>query len=515
MTERDERPESEASAPASDAPMGLHARPEEDDSFHSLRAGASFRRRRLLPTRRAVIAIFLIVLFLAGLLIDGRQSKTQPAAPPSLAVGGSPASATSSAWYCPMTIATPSNPQAGAVIILNPNNATLTGKATYFPQGGPPVEVPVNVPARERLSLHPGDSVDAPFAATLLQFDGGGAAVEHSVASPHGVAYAPCSTQASAQWYFADGSTQADTSLQIGMFNPFLEDAIADVSFVTNDGNVAPDEFQGVVIPARSFTSLSVGDRVRRRDWIATTISVRSGRLVASEFQQGLFNGVNGTGLTLGAVGPAPLWFLPDGINRPGFADQISFYNPSDKESEATVELLTDTGNINPFQLHIPASGRIALNLDKEDRVPKDAMYGIAVRVTNGVNVVVQRTGTVVPPAATTGASFQVADTNPSNRWIVAFNETRDPFDDWVNIMNPGRGTATVKVTSVSPSGQPLTSTGTVQAGRRLLVHVDEFATDGSNPGLIIESDQPVVAGRTLTVVGGTGYSSSLVTSVR
>jgi hypothetical protein len=242
---------------------------------------------------------------------------------------------------------------------------------------------------------------------------------------------------------------------------------------------------------------------------------VRSGRLVASEFQQGVFNGVNGTGLTLGATAPSPVWYLPDGINRPGFADQISFYNPNDRESEATVELLTDTGSVNPFQLHIPANGRIALNLDKEDRVPKDAMYGIIVRVTNGVNVVVQRTGTVVPPAATTGASFQVADTSPANRWIVAFNETREPFDDWVNIMNPSASTATVKVTSVAPSGQPLTSTGTVQAGRRLLVHVDEFAADGSNPGLVIESDQPVVVGRTLTVVGGTGYNSSLVIPVR
>jgi hypothetical protein len=494
--------------------LGRHSR-DPQDALHSSRAGSSFRRRRLLPTGRGLLAVLLIGLVALGLVVDAEYPFERKRVEQSHVIGAAPADATSSAWYCPMMYATTANPNASSMVVLNPNDRTLSGMVTYFPQGGQSVDVPVNVPARTRLSLHPGDVVNSQFAAALVRFDGGGAAVEQSVGTAQGVAFAPCATQASDSWYFPDGSTQTNTNLQVGLFNPFLEDTIADVSFITSDGNVAPDEFQGVVVPARSFTSINVGERVRRREWIATTVTARSGRIVASELQTGIINGVAGTGLTLGAAGPRSIWYLPDGVNLPGFTDRITLFNPNDVESEVNVELLADKGSIAPFQLHVPANGRVTVDLDKEERVPKDASYGTVVKVTNGVDVVVQRSATATTPATTTGAFFQIADTDLSDRWIVPLNETRDPYDDWVYVMNPGTRSAEVKVTGVSPVGVPLSSTGTVEPGRRLLIHVDEFAKDASNPGLIIEATEPVVTARTLYVNPGIGLSSSLVIPVR
>jgi hypothetical protein len=509
-----DEPTNETRNAETDETLGRHSRATQD-ALNSSRAGSTFRKRRMRPTGRGLVAVFLIALVVAGLVIDAQRPFERKRVVQSHLIGAAPADASSSAWYCPMMYAAATNPGASSMVVLNPNDRTLSGIVTYFPQGKPSVDVPVNVPARTRLSLHPGDVVDAQYAGALVRFDGGGAAVEQSVGTGGGIAFAPCATQASAQWYFADGATQTNTNLQIGLFNPFLEDAIADVGFTTSDGNVSPDEFQGVLVPARSFTSINVGDRVRRREWIATTVTARSGRIVASELQTGNINGVNGTGLTLGAANPRDTWYLPDGVNLPGFTDQITLFNPNDVESEATVAVIADKGSIAPFQLHVPARGRVAVNLDKEERVPKDASYGTVVKVTNGVNVVVQRSASATTPATTTGSFFQIADTDLSRRWIVPLNETRDPFDDWVYVMNPGGKAAQVKVTGVSPVGQPLTSTGSVEAGRRLLIHVDEFAKDDSNPGLVIESTEPVVAGRTLYVNPGIGLTSSMVIPVR
>jgi hypothetical protein len=500
-------------SPADDT-IGRHSRSPQD-AINSTRPGASFRRRSVVPTGRGFIAVVLIALVAAGLVVDSKYP--YHGTPPQLGhvIGAAPAAATSSAWYCPMMYANKADPGASGVVILNPNDTTLSGMATFFPQGGASVDVPVNVAAHTRLILRPGEVVNAEYAAALLRFDGGGAGVEHMNATASGIAFAPCATQASAQWYFADGSTQSNTNLQIGLFNPFLEDAIADVRFVTSDGNVSPDEFQGVVAPARSFTSINVGDRVRRRDWIATTVSVRSGRIVSSELQTGSINGIAGTGLTLGAASPRDTWYLPDGTNTAGNADQITLFNPNDRESEASVELKTDKGSITPFQLHVPANGRVAVNINKEDRVPKDATYGAVVHVTNGVNVVVQRTANITAPAPIVGGFFQMADTDLSKRWLVPFNSTIGANDDWVYIMNPSGSSAQVTVTSVGPGGQPLTSTGSVQPGRRLLIHVDEFAANDTNPGLNIESTEPVVVGRTLAINPGQGLGSSLVIPVR
>jgi hypothetical protein len=509
-----DEPNGEFDSERRDDLIGRHSRGAQD-VLHSSRLGSSFRKRRMRPTARGLLAVVLIGLVVAGLFVDAEYPFERKQLAKGHVIGAAPADASSSAWYCPMMYATAANPNASSMVVLNPNDRTLSGIVTYFPQGKASVDVPLNVPARTRLSLHAGDVVDAPYAAALVRFDGGGAAVEQSVTSAGGPAFAPCATQASAEWYFADGSTQTNTSLQIGLFNPFLEDAIADVSFITSDGSVAPDEFQGVLVPARSFTSINVGERVRRREWISTTVTARSGRIVSSELQTGTINGVPGTGLTLGAAGPRDVWYLPDGVNVPGFTDQITLFNPNDVESEANVEIIADKGSIAPFQLHVPAKGRVTVNIDKEERVPKDASYGTVVKVTNGVGVVVQRSASATTPASTTGAFFQIADTDLSDRWIVPLNETRDPFDDWVYVMNPGGKSAQVKVTGVSPVGQPLTSTGSVEPGRRLLIHVDEFAKDNSNPGLIIESTEPIVTGRTLYVNPGIGLTSSLVIPVR
>src|SRR5205823_7807524 len=101
---------------------------------------------------------------------------------------------------------------------------------------------------------------------------GGGAAVEVAVAGPAGWSATACASSASQRWYLATGSTDRDASLSITLFNPFPDDAIVDLSFGTDQGPTAPAEFQGLIVPARGMLSVNVGDHVRRRLDVSTTV---------------------------------------------------------------------------------------------------------------------------------------------------------------------------------------------------------------------------------------------------
>ena len=145
--------------------------------------------------------------------------------------------------------------------------------------------VPLTVGGRDRAVLHMQDLVQAPYVAAAVTLDGGEVAVEQLVSGPAGTAALPCASGASNEWYVATGSTARDDTMALALYNPFPENAIADLSFTTDQGRAVPSDFQGIVVPGGGLRVVNVGDHVRRRDAVAVTIATRSGRLVVDRLQ--------------------------------------------------------------------------------------------------------------------------------------------------------------------------------------------------------------------------------------
>ena len=222
----------------------------------------------------------MFVLIAVAIAADRTFESDTPVAKTNEAVGVR-MSAKSSAWYCPITTALRADAGAGWVYIVNLGGSPITGTASFFPtvsvtdQGVapvPPVERPFSVEPHGRLALRPADLVDSPFAATLVRLDSGAGAVEHSLGNP--VPTVAPSTMPSKQWFTADGATGPNTGLRLGLFNPFPEDAIADLKFMTNEGSTSPADLQGIVIPGRSLLVADITEQVRRRDWVASSVAV-------------------------------------------------------------------------------------------------------------------------------------------------------------------------------------------------------------------------------------------------
>jgi len=374
----------------------------------------------------------------------------------------------------------------------------------------------VRLPPRAEVVVHLGDILvvppAAPYVAALVEIDGGQAAAEEGVFGPAGVTLTPCASSASDRWYFAEGSTGRDATLLLGLFDPFPYDAIADLTFTTDQGRAEPADFKGLVVPGRGLLVVDVGQHVRRRDLVSTTVVVRSGRLVASRLQ--VKGGAPPLGMTLalGAPSPGTSWYFPDGATGDGIAERYQLYNPSDRESQAQLALILDQGEAEPFHLTIPPQGTASVVTSAEPRVPKGVPHGAVVTATNGVPLVVERVVQAGPPSTRHGVLDVLGARGTATRWLLAVGASNPATDEWVVVLNPGPTRATFSVQALA-SGQLLDVEGLqalpVEPGQRRAVRLgDHIRRD--DLALVVTSDRPVVVERDLYTGGGSGLAGSI-----
>jgi hypothetical protein len=469
------------------------------------------------PSRRVVVLAALVALLAAGVVADRAVGRARSAAAvtagPDLPAQA-PDGALSSTWFCAAATAIPNGLADGLVVIANPTNAELTGTVTVVPSAGSSRDVAVRVPAQSRISLRPGDVVRAPYDAALVQLDGSAGAVEQQIRGALGESATPCATRASDHWYFAAGSTDADAQLLVSLFNPFPGDAIVDLDFATDTGPFTPSDLQGLIVPGRGVTVIDVGQHVRRRHAVSTTVTLRTGRIVAEKIQLRGAAGTSPKGATvvLGAPAPGPAWYFPDGVAATGVDERYELYNPSAQEAEVSVALLLDQGSADPFDLTVAPHGRLTLTVNGESRIPKGIAHAGVVSSANGVPIVVERVIVATPPSKHVGISDLIGAPRASPHWLFVTGAANDAQDEWLVVFNPGNFPTDVSVTGLV-LGQPLSVDGLqavqVPPGQRVAMRLGDHLSQG-NLILLVDARAPVVVERDLYRTGGVGMSAAL-----
>lgn len=462
-------------------------------------------------TRRIFVIIVLVGMVVFALILENgsEDSSVEQVAQP---IGfAAPATAISSVWYCPLTAAQRDDPNSGLIFVLNVSPNTLGGKITFYPEGqSAPVEVPMSVSPDTRATFKASEFINSRFAAVLVSVDGAGATVEHTYKDANGESIAPCVNSVSSNLHFAYGNTLSDTSMFISLFNPFAQDAIADVRMVTNEGGTQPPGFQGVVVPARSVSVLNVSEQVRRREWIAGSVQVRSGRLLADELITGNIVGVNGNALLPLVPEPSNTWHFPDGFVAPGAGESVILYNPNHTESEVRVDVIREDGqDIVSFDLRVPANGRIELNLDVQVRIVQPARFSVDATSTNNVPVVVVKASRAITPTEYTGASVENGSPVQAKKWVITGGDTFNEWDQSVEVSNTSDADADIQVILTGEKKTYLVPDKIhLVPNQRATIRIDDLTNTAS--GVIIESTSEVVAGARSTIRPGPSLSQRI-----
>jgi hypothetical protein len=398
-------------------------------------------------------------------------------------------------------------------VIANPTENPASGRITWVPSEGAAQAVELQL-APYSVRVEPARaSIAAGFVAAVVELDRGGVVVEQVVESGAGFDVAPCSSSASPSWHLARGATTRDAGMLLAVLNPFVDDAVVDFSFATDEGRVVPLDLQGFVVPASSLRVVGVGDHVRLRAEIATSVVARSGRVVVGRLQSfDATAGRQGLGLSLGAPAPGRLWHFPYGLTGEQLSQRIHVYNPGPSEALVDVELGAEGVDVEPVELTVPARSAVVLDTGGAGRLAPGTPHSTTVRSVNDVAVVVERELDARGGGGRLGLAAMSGAPGGSTRWLFAAGDTSGALDYWLVLHNPGAKAAQVSVRTFE-GGQPLDIPGLqglelAPAGRAELRLADHIIR--APLPLLVEASRPIVAERGLYRVGVPGASTSL-----
>ena len=369
--------------------------------------------------------VALVALVLAGVAVAARSPGTSLPGGPSLApaaLAGAP-DAESSAWYCTGQTTTAGQLAPGSLILTNTGTRTVSGTIHAVTDTGATVHRGVSVPGRGQLVA----DVPAPKTGTWLSevvvLSGGGVAVSQALHGASGWAEAPCQSSTAQQWFFPSGLTTGASSLFIALFNPTSTPDVVDLSFITTKGVEHPINFQGIVLGPGQTQVESIAPYVQDQPTIATTVSTRTGRLVANELQ--LFSGTS-TGLAIvpGSPRAENVWAVPQNEEVAGGSSSVDIFNPGPTTQEVTVRARLASGPLSPFRSRVLPDTTWLLITGAQTRIPKGDPYSLVIQAQGGGGVVVGRV--VGAPATATAPQDGVANgvnelsaASPSRRWVV------------------------------------------------------------------------------------------------
>lgn len=466
--------------------------------------------------------LVLAAVLIGGGVADRRVRTSRPVQGNAISAQvpiAAPASARSSAWYCPGAPAS-GTPTDGSVVIANTGTRRLTGTVTVFPDKGESRRVPVEVGPAGRAGIRLADVVAAPYASAVVELDGGESVAEVATSGTLGDSVTPCASSASATWYFAEGVTTKDASETLLALNPFPDDAVIDVVFSTEEGLVSPQALTGLLVPGQALTSINVGDFVQRRESVSVRLVARTGRLVVGRVQS--FDGSGtagrkGLAVSLGAAAAGPVWYFADGLVADGQNERFQIYNPTPQEAQVELDLRLDSGDAEPLRLTVPRESRLTVVAGDESRIPKGVPHAVTVRTTGGPDVVVERTIDGIAPSPRTGLSITLGARLQATRWATAAGGADDAIDEWVVVFNPGVRPAQVAVGiladgATAPIGG--LSPVDVPAGQRKAFRVNAYVKRTTTP-LLITSTEAVIVERDLYRVKGPGMAASAAVPLR
>ncbi|MEW6554173.1 MAG: DUF5719 family protein [Actinomycetota bacterium] len=243
--------------------------------------------------------------------------------------------------------------------LQNPSDEVAHVDITYVLGGGTTVPGALDIAPRSRATVDVNSAVGPEQDVSLVVESDTAVVAERPMYFDYrGMTGGHCevgSTSLSQSWYFAEGCTRSGFDTYICLQNPFAVDAVANLTFVLEDGTTVP---QPVPVPATSRQTLRVNDVVGPGRDVSTVVESDSLLLVERPMYF-LYGGTwPGGHVAAGVRAPKNTWFFAEGTTRAGFQEWLSLQNPGEVDANVTLSLLLDGGTVRDVGVSVPAHSR-------------------------------------------------------------------------------------------------------------------------------------------------------------
>ncbi|MCS5683601.1 MAG: DUF5719 family protein [Acidimicrobiales bacterium] len=439
----------------------------------------------LLWLARLVLPVLLVAGLLADRSFDTSGGPTENAALVETQVRVPSKQSLTSTWYCPTAHSrkvADSGVDATAELLVTNTTAEPTRASVYLLSPTSPRQlVHVQVPGLSTRSLKVANHTDDELVSALVEAPTSGVVVSRHLRSGLGSDIATCSSIVANEWYIISADTQADAIDRLVIYNPLPTDAVVDLRFATEAevGAYVSPELVGLVVPAASAISVGIGEHVRRRDIVATTVQARLGRVVVDHLQT--FDGSSGRlgfSAHLATAANSTLWYHPVIQLEEGRRVSVAVANPTEVVAAVDVTVVTGEGKKESIAISVGPYDvtRVDVVSNSEETASTGTLFttpgffGIivessgAVPVVSGIEVASGPDGSPGrespeddllsvddegrrsdPPAGrVSGLSITSGLPNGSNRWLLTVPELAGEVT--VGIQNGAAATATVTI---------------------------------------------------------------------
>ena len=464
---------------------------------------------------RRPIAIAGLAAFIGGPVVVDRLI-ARPTRVPSVRVASvnpaaTPLGSGASTWFCASGRTTSENLPDLTVTIANLNDTEVPGRITWYGEqiGREPIVEPLLAGPNSRIDVAAPPSVAGGAIAALVEFEAGGVAAEHRISGPFGGASALCSSEAGARWITGDGATTIDATTTLSVFNPFPEDALLDVRFVTDRGAALPAALQGISIGAQSVQQIDVGAFVRRRERVAAIVRARIGRVAVERITS--FDGSGrqkGTTISPGTASASPTWYFPSGRTSSVFRERYVLFNPTRQPVTAVIDVLIDgIAGVEPFEIDIAPMDVAELVPGSESRIPRNNGYSVVVSTDDGSDIVVERT-VDARGKFRRGYASSPGIVGPAETWIIPDVEASAERSDTISLLNPTDTNAVISLRTLGPNGaEPIQGVQDFAIGpsSRLDVRLGDYAALTGRSLVVSSPGTPIVVERWIQLIDRPG----------
>ena len=389
--------------------------------------------------------------------------------------------------------------------IGNPSEAAATTNVTYMFTDGTSKDSSYNVPADSRMTVDVNNEVGAGREVSIKVFsETTNLVAERPMYFNYqgvwtGGSDAVGATSPNTSWYFAEGTTLPNFDQYVTVLNP--TDSAANLTFhymVEGQGEQDASGQVGAHSRATFKTRDQIGSNLNASLYLSSDQNVVAERPMYFNYQGLANNNWTGGHDVVGANSPAKQWYLAEGTTRGGFEEWLCLQNPStaDITVSATYQLGSGQGDPISRSYTVPASQRLTVSVNMEIGPEKDD----SVFLSSETDFIAERPMyfNYQGPASNnwTGGHCVLGANSSATTWFFAEGTTRDDFNEWLCLQNPGSEAAAVTITYYPASGSPVTKPWTVAPNSRLTVDVNADAGANQDVSARVTSDKPIIVER-------------------
>jgi hypothetical protein len=383
-----------------------------------------------------------------------------------------------------------------AIANAEPTDAQVN--LTFMDTAGQTTEMAVDVPARSRQTVDLGTVPQLAGTSFSTRVDSSQpVAVDRLVsldAEGQSASLETAVDQASARWYFAEGSTVDPMELFYLVQNPGTTPAEVEVRYLLPDGQAPVTRRHTVAPGSRATIWVDHEDPSIAATDVAAEITSVDGTPIVVErslyLKQAGSAQPRGGDSSAGVTAPATSWFVEAATGS--FATRLLLANPGTETAHVRATYQREDGRRVVRTYTVPAVSRQTIDVAAQDPSLADAQLGITVEAN--APIVVERSKWWGVDGTLDEAVSGAGTTEGAARWLLAEAEMGGARGAQTDVSIFNRGAATdVTVTLLFEDGPEATATFPIAAGARLPVPMaDAFpSADGRRFSVLVEAADP------------------------